>query len=155
MEKLIKILKDKNETISCMESCTGGQLASEITNINGSSNIFKLGLVTYSNEWKQYFGVNKQSIETYTVYSINVAQQMAHSVCNLTKSNWAIGITGMIGEKDLNNKSNDINTVYISIYNSDENEYYNFKINPAGNNKLEKKIFIINYIKEQLYEICK
>ena len=54
MEKIIEILKEKNQTISCMESCTGGMLASQITNIDGSSDIFKLGLVTYSNNWKEY-----------------------------------------------------------------------------------------------------
>ena len=80
MKKIIEILKDKKQTIACMESCTGGMLASEITNINGSSDVFNLGLVTYSNEWKEYFGVNKKVIEEYTVYSTNVAKEMAKTV---------------------------------------------------------------------------
>ena len=54
MEKLVKILKNKNKTISVMESCTGGMFASEITNIEGASDVFKLGLVTYSNEFKEF-----------------------------------------------------------------------------------------------------
>ena len=62
MKELIKFLINKNKTISCMESCTGGLLANEITNIDGASNVFKLGLVTYSNEYKEYFGVSKQTI---------------------------------------------------------------------------------------------
>ena len=53
MKKIVEILKNKNQTISCMESCTGGMLASEITNIDGSSDVFSLGLITYSNEWKE------------------------------------------------------------------------------------------------------
>ena len=77
MEKIVKILKEKNKTVSCMESCTGGLLASEITNIDGSSDIFKLGLVTYSSEYKEYFGVSKQIINKYTVYSNEVSRKMA------------------------------------------------------------------------------
>ena len=66
MKKIVEILKNKNQTISCMESCTGGMLASEITNIDGSSDVFSLGLITYSNEWKEYFGVNKKIIDSKT-----------------------------------------------------------------------------------------
>lgn len=155
MEKIIKILKSKNQTISCMESCTGGMLASEITNIDGSSNVFNLGLVTYSNEWKEYFGVNKKVIEEYTVYSTNVAKEMAKAVSNLAKSNWGIGITGQLGKKDLKNNSDELNTVYFSIYNREENKYFDYTVNPIGENKLEKKQDVIKTIKERFYEICK
>lgn len=155
MKKLINILKNKNQTISCMESCTGGMLASEITNIDGSSDVFSLGLVTYSNEWKEYFGVNKKVIEEYTVYSTNVAKEMAKAVSNLAKSNWGIGITGQLGKKDLKNNSDELNTVYFSIYNREENKYFDYTVNPIGENKLEKKQNVIKNIKERFYEICK
>lgn len=153
MENLVKILKEKNKTISSMESCTGGLFASELTNVDGSSNVFNLGLVTYSNNWKEYFGVNKEIINTYTVYSTEVAKEMAKSVCNLAKTDFGIGITGQIGLKDFNNESENLNTVYICIYNKDNN-YFNYVVEPIGKNKLEKKKFIINYIKEKLYDIC-
>lgn len=155
MEKLINILKIKNQTIACMESCTGGLLASELTNINGSSDVFKLGLVTYSNEYKEYFGVSKQTIEKYTVYSNEVSKEMANRVCDIAKSNYGIGITGQLGTKDLNNNSNKINTVYISIYSKENDKYYNYIIDAKGENKFQKKYFVIDYIKEKLYEICK
>lgn len=155
MKKIIEILKDKKQTIACMESCTGGMLASEITNIDGSSDVFNLGLVTYSNEWKEYFGVNKKVIEEYTVYSTNVAKEMAKAVSNLAKSNWGIGITGQLGKKDLKNNSNELNTVYFSIYNREENKYFAYAVNPIGENKLEKKQDVVKNIKEIFYEICK
>lgn len=155
MKKIIEILKDKKQTIACMESCTGGMLASEITNIDGSSDVFNLGLVTYSNEWKEYFGVNKKVIEEYTVYSTNVAKEMAKAVSNLAKSNWGIGITGQLGKKDLKNNSNELNTVYFSIYNREENKYFDYAVNPIGENKLEKKQDVVKNIKEIFYEICK
>ena len=155
MKKIIEILKDKKQTIACMESCTGGMLASEITNIDGSSDVFNLGLVTYSNEWKEYFGVNKKVIEEYTVYSTNVAKEMAKAVSNLAKSNWGIGITGQLGKKDLKNNSDELNTVYFSICNRDKNEYFDYTVNPIGENKLEKKQDVVKNIKEIFYEICK
>lgn len=155
MEKLIKILKDKNKTISCMESCTGGMLASEITNIDGASKVFKLGLVTYSNEYKEYFGVSKQTILEYTVYSNYVSKEMAYNVCKISKSDYSVGITGMLGKLDPNNISNEINKVYISIYSNENNKYFNYKIDAIGESRIKKKKLIVNFVKERLYEICK
>lgn len=154
MEKIINILKTKNKTISSMESCTGGLFASEITNIDGSSNVFKLGLVTYSNEYKEYFGVSEETINKYTVYSTEVSKEMAKSITNIAKSNFGVGITGQLGSKDVNNNSNNINTVFVSIYDNDNDIYYNYKIEVKGKNKFQKKSFVINYIEERLYEIC-
>ena len=50
LEQIVKILTNNNQTISTMESCTGGALANAITNIEGASNILKFSAVTYSNE---------------------------------------------------------------------------------------------------------
>ena len=155
MENLIKFLKNRNQTISCMESCTGGMLSNEITNIDGSSDVFNVGLVTYSNNWKEYFGVNKETIETYTVYSIEVAKEMAKAVSNFAKSDWGIGITGQLGKKDLKNNSNKLNTVYFAIYDKNSNKSFNYILEPVGENKFEKKQDVIKNIKERFYEICK
>lgn len=155
MEKLVNLLKNKNLTISSMESCTGGLFASELTNTEGSSSIFKLGLVTYCNEYKEYFGVSKEIINEYTVYSNEVSKEMAKSVSNIAKSDFGIGITGMLGTKDPKNENNNINTVYISIYEKQNGICYNYKIEIFENTRIEKKMYIVNYIKEKLYEICK
>ena len=155
MENLVNLLKNKNLTISSMESCTGGLFASELTNIDGSSEIFKLGLVTYCNEYKEHFGVSKKIINEYTVYSTEVSKEMAKSVSNIANSDFGIGITGMLGTKDPNNESNNINTVYVSIYKKQNDICYNYKIETFGNTRIEKKMYIVNYIKEKLYEICK
>ena len=50
--KINEILNEQNKTISFMESCTGGYLANEITNVSGASNVLRVSLVTYSNEYK-------------------------------------------------------------------------------------------------------
>ncbi len=154
MKNLIKLLKEKNKTISCMESCTGGFLANQITNVDGASNVFKLGLITYSNEYKEYFGVSKQTIKEYTVYSTEVSKEMAYNVCKISKSDFSVGITGMLGTIDLNNNSDEINKVYISIYDKEKDEYFNYKIDAIGKSRIEKKNFIVDFVKEKLYGIC-
>ena len=155
MQKIIDILKEKNKTISCMESCTGGFLANEITNVEGASLVFQLGLVTYSNEFKEYFGISKKVIQEYSVYSINVAEQMALKISNISNSDYSIGITGMLGNTDPNNKCENLNTVYISIYDKERNEYYDYKIEVVGKNRIQKKKYIVDFVKEKLYGICK
>lgn len=93
-EKIVKFLKENNKTISFMESCTGGYLANEITNVSGASNVLKVSLVTYSNEYKIKFGVTKKTIEKYTVYSKETAKEMAKNVSDFADSNYGIGVTG-------------------------------------------------------------
>lgn len=96
-EKIVNKLIEQNKTIAFMESCTGGFLANEITNIEGSSNVLKVSLVTYSNEYKIKFGVDKNVINNYTVYSIETAKEMAEKITNFANSNIGVGITGELG----------------------------------------------------------
>lgn len=93
-EKIVNFLKESHQTISFMESCTGGYLANEITNISGASNVLKVSLVTYSNEYKMKFGVTQKTIEKYTVYSKETAMEMAKNVSDFANSDYSIGVTG-------------------------------------------------------------
>ena len=103
MKKLVNLLKNKNQTISCMESCTGGLIASELTNIDGSSQIFKLGLVTYSNEYKIKMGVSNNVIDKYSVYSMECADEMSLNISMFSNSSLGVGITGKLNRVDINN----------------------------------------------------
>ena len=93
MEELVNRLIERKETISSMESCTGGLFSSEITNIEGSSEITKCSIVTYSNEAKIKFGVKEETIEKYSVYSTETSIEMAKNISKITNSTWGIGIT--------------------------------------------------------------
>ena len=93
-EKIVNLLNKRNKTISFMESCTGGYLANEITNVSGASNVLKVSLVTYSNEYKIKFGVTKQTLDKYTVYSKETAKEMAKNVALFADSNFGISVTG-------------------------------------------------------------
>lgn len=90
MNEVIKLLTEKNKTISTMESCTGGGIANAITNIEGSSEVFKFGAVTYSNEYKIKMGVSSNIIDKYTVYSTETSNEMSKNISNYTNSNYGL-----------------------------------------------------------------
>lgn len=118
MKEIVELLTQKKETIATMESCTGGYIVNEITNIEGASNVLNFSAVTYSNEYKIKMGVPEKTIEKYSVYSIETAIEMAKAISKYANSTYGIGITGQLGKKDQNNKSSDDSTIYICIYNS-------------------------------------
>ncbi len=118
MKEIVELLTQKKETIATMESCTGGYIVNEITNIEGASNVLNFSAVTYSNEYKIKMGVPKKTIEKYSVYSIETAIEMAKAISKYANSTYGIGITGQLGKKDQNNESSDDSTIYICIYNS-------------------------------------
>lgn len=153
MKEIIEKLKEKNKTISIMESCTGGGLANAFTNIEGSSEVLKFGAVTYSNEFKIKMGVNPKIIEEYSVYSINTALEMSQKISKFTNSNYGIGITGKLNRADESNQFGKDNIVYISIYDADQDKNYNYDIEVKKANRKENKDEVINFIIEKLKEI--
>lgn len=155
MKEVVEILTKNKKTISTMESCTGGYLANTITNIEGASNIFQFGAVTYSNEYKIKIGVDKNIIDKYTVYSIETAEEMSKKISIFTNSNYGVGVTGKINKKDPLNPYGEDNKIYISIYDKDNNKYYNNIITSSPCSRKENKEIIINKITEILLSILK
>lgn len=146
MEEIVRLLKQNNKTISTMESCTGGSIASAITNIEGSSEVLKFSAVTYSNEFKIKMGVDKTIIDKYTVYSPEVANEMSKNISNFTSSNYGIGITGQLNRYDPYNKTKENNIVYISIYDKDNNSFINKEIKVHKKSRKDNKKNIINEV---------
>ena len=79
-DNIIKKLIDTHTTVSTMESCTSGMIASTITDTEGASAIFPGGYVTYLNETKIFIGVEEEIIRKYGVYSKECAEEMARTV---------------------------------------------------------------------------
>ena len=102
---LTKLLIEKNLTITTMESATSGQIASLITDTDGSSAILKGALIAYSNEAKLKFGVPAEVIEKYTVYSSQTAEAMALACKNTFGADIGIGVTCTLGNSDPANPS--------------------------------------------------
>lgn len=123
VEEIVKLLSSTKKTISFMESCTGGYLANTITNVEGASNVLKFSAVTYANEFKEKLGVNKKTIETHTVYSLEVAKEMSKEISNIASSSFGVGVTGQLKVKDPNNPTNNDDLVFVSIYDKDKDTY--------------------------------
>ena len=124
--KLTLKLIEKGLMITTMESATSGQIASLITDTEGSSAIMKGAFVTYSNEAKIKQGVPKEIIETYTVYSKDTARAMAEACRNTYGANIGIGVTGTMGNVDPANKESSVpGQVYFAIsFNGEVRDYY-------------------------------
>lgn len=98
MYTLQDILRFNNKTITTAESCTGGLIASKITSISGSSNIFKGSIVTYCNEIKEKeLGVQKETMVTYGAVSTQTVQEMLIGALKKFDSNYAIAVSGVAG----------------------------------------------------------
>lgn len=92
---LVELLLKNNMTISFAESCTGGMLASTLINASGSSNVINESYVTYSEEAKmRILGVSKETLNKYTVYSSEVAEEMAEGLKKVTHANVCASVTG-------------------------------------------------------------
>jgi PncC family amidohydrolase len=141
MNEIIDFLKSNNKTISTMESCTGGFIANEITNISGSSDVFKYGAVAYSNEAKIKMGVSASIIDKYGVYSMQTAKEMSKAISIYSKSDYGVGITGLLNEID-NLNEGIVNDVFISIYHKDN--YYTFSLKTIDQPRINNKLLIFN-----------
>ncbi len=138
MEEIVKYLIQNKITIATMESCTGGLLASMITDIPGASDILKFSAVTYSNEYKIKMGVSKDVIDKYTVYSEQVAKEMAYNIAKFADSRLGVGITGRLTSNILEEKSVDL-----CIYDSKNDKYYHCFKKLEKENRKENKLEVI------------
>lgn len=153
MKKIIDKLIKKNQTISTMESCTGGGLVNALTNVEGASSVIKFSTVTYSNEFKIKMGVSQDVIDTYSVYSMETAREMSKNISNFTNSDFSVGITGKLNRFDKNNLYGEDNAVFICIYDRNNDKYYDYKINVYESTRKENKQLVIDLVKEKLEEI--
>jgi len=115
MKSLIRILTKKKLKISFVESCTGGLLASKLTSISGSSKVFNLGLVTYSNQAKiKVLKVNENIIRKYGAVSHECCLAMVNNLSKISKANINVSVTGIAGPKG-GTKQKPVGLVYIGV----------------------------------------
>ena len=114
--RLTKFLIREHLTITTMESATSGQIASLITDTEGSSAVLKGAFVTYCNEAKIMQGVSAEIIEKYSVYSKETAEAMAAACRSAYQADIGIGVTGTMGNVDPANASASVpGQVYFAI----------------------------------------
>ncbi len=114
-QKIVKLLSKKKLKISFAESCTGGLLSSQITSISGSSKVFTLGLVTYSNQAKiNILKIPKSIIKKHGAVSYETCISMVKNLNKISKTNISVSITGVAGPKG-GTKQKPVGLVYIGI----------------------------------------
>lgn len=143
MEEIVNYLRQHQLHIATMESCTGGLLASLITDIPGASDILKFSAVTYSSEYKIKMGVNKDTIDKYSVYSEEVAKEMAYNISKYAKSELGVGITGR-----LTSNIDEIKGVDVCIYDARSKKYYHSYIKIVKETRKENKLEVIEEFKK-------
>lgn len=149
-DNIIKKLIDTHTTVSTMESCTSGMIASTITDTEGASAIFPGGYVTYLNETKIFIGVEEEIIRKYSVYSKECAEEMARTVQEKMHTDIAIGITGTTGNIDPNNADSMQGVVYFCIRVKDKENTFEVHAEVAGMNRHEIKQMYTDMVFEKL-----
>ena len=114
-QKVVKLLSKKRLKISFAESCTGGLLSSSITSISGSSKVFTLGLVTYSNKSKiNILKVPKKIIMKHGAVSYDTCLSMVKNLYKISRTNISLSITGVAGPNGGTNQK-PVGLVFIGI----------------------------------------
>ncbi len=144
-EELTKELIEKNVTITTMESCTCGQIASLITDTEGASAILKGACITYSNESKIMDGVPEKTIEEYGVYSAETASAMAKACQKKYNADIGIGVTGSFGNVDPENQDSVPGEVFFSIVKRDTTNNYHCTV-PAQSSRLNYKLYMADVV---------
>ena len=115
LKKIVSSLKRKKLKIALAESCTGGLLSSAITSVSGSSKVFTLGLVAYSNQSKtKVLKVPKNIIRKYGSVSAPVCLAMVKNLSKISKTNISVSITGIAGPSG-GTKIKPVGLVYVGI----------------------------------------
>ena len=114
-QKIVSLLKRKKLKIAVAESCTGGMLSNTITSVSGSSKVFTLGLVTYSNQAKiSILKIPKKIISKYGAVSVQCCLAMVNNLSKISKAKSCVSITGIAGPKG-GSKQKPVGLVYIGI----------------------------------------
>jgi nicotinamide-nucleotide amidase len=121
---VVKMLAERRLTVSTMESCTGGLLASTITDAPGASNVFMGGLVTYETSTKEEFGVPREVVDKFGVVSDETALAMAAAVRRDVRTDIGVGITGVAGPGELD--GHPVGEVHIGFDDGTQKQYLTF-----------------------------
>tara|TARA_Y100000389_G_scaffold33358_1_gene28400 strand:+ start:472 stop:942 length:471 start_codon:yes stop_codon:yes gene_type:complete len=114
-KKIVLLLKKKKMSLAIAESCTGGMLSSDIISVSGSSKVFTMGLVTYSNQAKKsILKVPQKLIKTYGAVSVQCCLAMVNNLSKISKSKVCVSITGIAGPKG-GSKQKPVGLIYIGI----------------------------------------
>lgn len=127
-EKTVKLLKEKGLTLSSAESCTGGMFSQLITSVSGASEVFELGVVSYSSRIKnKILNVDAKTLDTLGAVSEKTAEQMAQNVRMLSSSDIAVSVTGVAGPSMSEGKPVGLVYIALSSENTTQSKRFDFE----------------------------
>ena len=137
-QRIVKLLKKKRLKISFAESCTGGLLSSAITSISGSSKVFTLGLVAYSNQEKiNILKIPKRIIMKHGAVSYETCLSMVNNLYKISKTNISVSITGVAGPQG-GTKQKPVGLVYIGIKKGNKTLVKKYLLKNKKRNSIQK-----------------
>ena len=152
-KKIVNLLRKKKFKISFAESCTGGLLSSKITSISGSSKVFTLGLVAYSNQSKiNILKIPKIIIIKHGAVSYETCLSMVKNLSKISKSNISVSITGIAGPGGVT-KQKPVGLVYIGVKKGNIINIKKYFFKNKGRSYIQKATvnkcleLILNYLK--------
>lgn len=144
--QVVEKLQKLGYHISFAESCTGGLLASTIINVSGSSSVIEESYVTYSNRVKmKVLSVSKETLDKYSVYSLETAIEMVKGLKKVTNSEVCISVTG-----ETETKNNGMCSYYFAILINDKMYYEKSAVKGLRN---ENRMKQVDYILLKLLEL--
>jgi nicotinamide-nucleotide amidase len=154
IEKIAKILNEKNLTISIAESLTGGMVSSKFVDYSSISSVFIEGCVTYSNDSKiKRLGVREETLKDFGAVSSQTAMEMAYGISKTSNTNIGISTTGIAGPLG-GSKEKPVGLVYIGICINEKTitKKYNFD---GNRNEIRNKATsaVINDLLEELEKL--
>ena len=137
-KKIVSLLNKKKLKIAFAESCTGGLLSSAITSVSGSSKVFTLGLVTYSNQSKtKILKVSKNIIKKYGSVSEQVCLAMLKNLNKISKTNISVSITGIAGPSG-GTEIKPVGLVYVGIKKGNRAEVKKYLFKNKGRSYIQR-----------------
>ena len=137
-QKIVKLLNKKKLKISFAESCTGGMLSSTITSVSGSSKVFTIGIVAYSNQSKiKVLKVPKNIIRKYGSVSEQVCLAMLKNLNKISKTNISVSITGIAGPSG-GTKIKPVGLVYVAIKKDNRTKVKKYLFKNKGRSYIQK-----------------
>lgn len=154
-DELVPLLKEANVTLATAESCTGGSIASKLSAVEGASAYFKGGAVTYATESKfSVLGVQKETVEAFSVVSEEVAREMALGARKLYKADIAVATTGNAGPSKGDSDA-EVGTVCIALAAAENVHTYTFNFGQSRSVVIQaclEKVWLLlyKYLKNRL-----
>ena len=137
-QKLVKLLTKKRHKISFVESCTGGLLSSKIASISGSSKVFTIGFITYSNQSKiNLLKVPKNIIRKHGAVSYESCLSMVKNLNKISKTNISVSITGIAGPNG-GTKIKPVGLVYVGIKKGNRTEVKKYLFKNKGRSYIQR-----------------